>query len=91
MNLNDQIAAVTGASGGVGAATAHRPTEAGVRIIAGHNGKLAEATKIANALPGSGQRAMRIPMLKTNAIREVAAMVERMAATAPLKRIVNAG
>jgi hypothetical protein len=33
---------------------------------------------------------MRIPMLETNAIREVAAMVERMAATAPLKRIVQA-
>jgi 3-oxoacyl-[acyl-carrier protein] reductase len=76
MNLKDQVTAVTGASAGIGAATAHRLAEAGARIIAGYNGKSTEATKIANALPGSGHRGMRIPMLGTNAIREVAATVE---------------
>jgi 3-oxoacyl-[acyl-carrier protein] reductase len=39
MNLKDLVAAVTGASGGVGAAIAHRLAEAGARIIAGYNGK----------------------------------------------------
>ena len=49
----------------------------GPRVIVGYNGKSAEAAKIAAALPGAGHRAMRIPMLDTNVIREVAATVER--------------
>src|SRR6185312_1568278 len=43
----------------------------------GYNGKSAEAVDIAAALPGTGHRAMRIPMLETNVIHEVAATVER--------------
>ncbi len=77
MNLKGKAAVVTGASGGIGAATARRLAEAGVRVIVGYNGKSAEAAKIAAALPGSGHRAMRIPMLETSVIREVAATVER--------------
>jgi 3-oxoacyl-[acyl-carrier protein] reductase len=77
MNLKDKLAVVTGASGGIGGATAHHLAEAGARVIVGYNGKSAEAVKIAAALPGTGHRAMRIPMLETNVIREVAATVER--------------
>ena len=77
MNPQDKVAVVTGASGGTGAATAHGLAEAGARIIIGYNGKSAEASKIAAELPGNGHRAMRIPMLGTNVIREVAATVER--------------
>jgi 3-oxoacyl-[acyl-carrier protein] reductase len=77
MNLKDKVAVVTGASGGIGAATAHRLAEAGARVVVGYNGKSAEAAKIVAALPGTGHRAMRIPMLETNVIREVAATVER--------------
>jgi 3-oxoacyl-[acyl-carrier protein] reductase len=46
-------------------------------VVVGYNGKASDAAKIAAALPGSSHRAMRIPMLETNAIREVAATVER--------------
>src|SRR3954453_15059775 len=77
MKLKDKVAVVTGASGGIGAATAHRFAEAGARVIIGYNDRSAEAAKIAAALPGSGHRAMRIPMLETSVIREVAASVER--------------
>ncbi len=77
MNLQDKLAVVTGASGGIGAATARRLAEAGARVVVGYNNKSAEATEIAAALPGSGHRAMRIPMLETSAIREVAATIER--------------
>jgi len=77
MNLRDKVAVVTGGSGGIGAATVHRLAEAGARVIVGYNGRAAEAAKIAGGLPGGGHRAMRIPMLETNVIREVAATVER--------------
>ena len=36
-----------------------------------------DMARSAASLPGTGHRAMRIPMLETNVIREVAATVER--------------
>jgi len=77
MNLKDKVAVVTGASGGIGAAIAHRMAEAGARVIVGYNSKSSEAANIAATLPGAGHRPMRIPMLETNVIREAAATVER--------------
>jgi 3-oxoacyl-[acyl-carrier protein] reductase len=77
MNLRDKVAVVTGASGGIGAATARRLADAGARVVVGYNGKSAQAGEIAGALSGRGHRAMRIPMLETNVLREVAATVER--------------
>ena len=77
MDLNGKVAVITGASGGIGSAVAHRMAAAGAKIIAGYNSKSAEAEKLVASLSGSGHRAMRIPMLESNAIREVAATVER--------------
>jgi len=77
MNLNGKVTVVTGASGGIGAAIAHRFADAGARVILGYNNRSDEAAKIAAALPATGHRIMRIPMLETNVIREVAATVER--------------
>ena len=53
MNLKDKVAVVTGATGGIGAATARRLAEAGTRVIVGYNNNSAEAAKIASGLPGS--------------------------------------
>ena len=77
MNLQDKVVVITGASGGIGAAAAHRFAEAGARVVLGYNSNLAEAEKIAAALPGAGHRTIRLPMLETAVIREVAATVER--------------
>jgi 3-oxoacyl-[acyl-carrier protein] reductase len=35
MNLQDKVAVVTGASGGIGSATARRFAEAGCRVVVG--------------------------------------------------------
>lgn len=77
MNLNGKVAVITGASGGIGSATALRMAADGARVIVGYNSKRAEADKVVASLAGSGHQAMRIPMLETNVIREVAATIER--------------
>jgi 3-oxoacyl-[acyl-carrier protein] reductase len=77
MDLNAKVAVVTGASGAIGAATAKRLAEAGATVIVGYNSNPGQAEAVAAGLPGSGHRAMRIPMLETPVIREVAAVVAR--------------
>jgi 3-oxoacyl-[acyl-carrier protein] reductase len=77
MDLKNKVAVVTGASGGIGSATAIRLAEAGARVIAGYNTNAAEAEKLVASLAGSGHRAMRIPVLDSAAIRDVVATVEK--------------
>lgn len=77
MNLQDKVAIVTGASGGIGSAVVRRLAEAGARVILGYNNKAAEAEKIAASLPGSGHKAMKIQVLDSASLKELAATVER--------------
>ena len=77
MDLKDKVAVVTGASGAIGSAVAHRLAQAGARIVVGYNSKPEQADAVVKALPGSRHRAIRIPMLETPLIREAAAIVER--------------
>ena len=77
MDLQDKVAVITGGSGAIGAATAQRLAAGGAKIVIGYNSKLEQADAVVAALPGSGHRAVRIPMLETPLIREAAALVER--------------
>ena len=47
MNLQGKVAVVTGASGGIGSATARRLAEAGCEVVVGYNSRAAEAEKVA--------------------------------------------
>src|SRR5580692_6505646 len=62
MNLQGKVAVVTGASGGIGSATARRFAEAGCRVVVGYNSRSDGAEKVAAELPGSGHRIARMPM-----------------------------
>ena len=76
MTLKDKVAVITGASGAIGEATAHRMAEAGARVVVGYNSKAEHAEAVAEGLVGDGHRAMRIPMLETDGIRAAAAAVD---------------
>ncbi|HTI82788.1 MAG TPA: SDR family oxidoreductase [Acetobacteraceae bacterium] len=77
MNLQGKVAVITGASGGIGSATAHRFAAAGCRVVVGYNNRAEQAEKVVASLQGAGHRAARMPMEDTAALCEVAAMVER--------------
>ena len=77
MNLQGKVAVVTGASGGIGSATAHRFAEAGCRVVVGYNSRQRRPTRLSQRLPGTGHRSARMPMEDTVALRHVAAMVDR--------------
>jgi 3-oxoacyl-[acyl-carrier protein] reductase len=77
MDPRNKVAVITGATGGIGSATANRLAAAGAQVIVGYNSNAAEADRVVAGLAGSGHRAMRIPMLETPVLREVAATVER--------------
>jgi len=77
VDLHGKVGVVTGASGGIGSATARRLAEAGCRVVAGYNSRAAEAEKVTAAPAGNGHRAAHMPMEDTAALRAVAAMVER--------------
>jgi 3-oxoacyl-[acyl-carrier protein] reductase len=77
MNLQGKVAVITGASGGIGSATARRFAAAGCRIVVGYNSRAAEAEQVVASLHGTGHRIAHMPMEDTAALREAAAMVER--------------
>ena len=77
MDLKDKVAVIAGASGAIGSASAQRMAQAGAKIVVGYNTRPEQADVVVKALPGSGHRAIRIPMLETPLIREAAALVER--------------
>jgi 3-oxoacyl-[acyl-carrier protein] reductase len=76
-NLTGKVAVVTGASSGIGAASARLFAEAGAKVVVGYNQGVDRANAVVAALKGSGHRAMRLPLENTGQIRNVAAAVKQ--------------
>ena len=75
--LSGKVAVVTGASSGIGAASARLFAAAGARVVVGYNRGVDRANKIVAELAGSGHKAMHLPLEDTTQIRQVAAAVEQ--------------
>ena len=77
--LGGKVAVVTGASSGIGAASARLFAAAGARIVVGYNRGIDRANAVVAGLAGSGQagfhRAMHLPLEDTAQIKRVAAAV----------------
>ncbi|MGH6924924.1 MAG: SDR family NAD(P)-dependent oxidoreductase [Propylenella sp.] len=85
--LAGKIAVVTGASSGIGAATAHLLAAAGATVVACYNTGKERAEALVRALPGTGHRAIRICLEESRT--SVAAAAEARAAYGRCDILVN--
>jgi 3-oxoacyl-[acyl-carrier protein] reductase len=74
-DLTGKVAVITGASSGIGAASARLFAEAGARVVVGYNKGLDRAKAIAESLAGSGHKPMHLPLEDTAQIKKAAAAV----------------
>ena len=74
-----RTAVVTGASGGIGSAVAHRLASDGLAVVAGYHSAADRAERLVAALPGEGHRAMRISILEPSSLDELARSVSSSA------------
>jgi len=74
--LSGKVAVVTGASSGIGAASARLFAEAGARVVVGYNRGVDRANTVIAALKDSGHKAMHLPLEDTAQIKRVAAAVK---------------
>src|SRR5438128_5402383 len=74
-DLTGKVAVITGASSGIGAASARLFAEAGARVVVGYNKGVDRANRVAGELAGDGHKAMHLPLEDTAQIRRVAAAV----------------
>src|ERR1700733_1868602 len=73
--LSGKVAVVTGASSGIGAASAKLFAQAGARVVVGYNRGIDRANAVVAGLEGSGHKAIHLPLEDTAEIRKVAALV----------------
>jgi 3-oxoacyl-[acyl-carrier protein] reductase len=74
-DLKGRVALVTGASRGIGAATATVLAEAGARVVITHRDSAADADAVCAALPGEGHRVIRASAADTPALEAAASSV----------------
>src|SRR6516162_11336955 len=74
-SLAGKVAVVTGGSSGIGAASVRLLAAAGARVVVGYNKGTDRAATLIAELPGSGHRAMYLPMEDSVQIRKVAEAV----------------
>lgn len=84
-----KVALVTGASGGIGKATAARLAALGSAVVVGYNSRREKAEEVVAALQGSGHCAMRIAIDDQASIAEAAAAIDKRHGR--LDALINSG
>src|ERR1051325_7126890 len=74
-DLTAKVAVITGASSGIGAASARLFAEAGARVVVGYNKGADRAKAVVEGLAGTGHKSMRLPLEDSAEIRKAAAAV----------------
>lgn len=75
-DLNSRVAVVTGASRGIGAATARELAAAGARVVITHRDSAEGAASVLGSLEGDGHRVIQASAADTGALKKAAASVE---------------
>jgi 3-oxoacyl-[acyl-carrier protein] reductase len=75
-SLSGKVAVVTGASSGIGAASARLFAKAGARVVVGYNRGVDRANAVVAELAGDGHRAIYLPLEDTAEINRVAGWVK---------------
>jgi 3-oxoacyl-[acyl-carrier protein] reductase len=75
MSLSGKVAVVTGASSGIGAATAKVFAAAGATVIVGYNNGRDRAEAVASALNGTGHKAVQLTLEDGNSVVEFAGKI----------------
>ena len=65
IDLTGKVAVITGASSGIGAASAKLFAEAGARVVVGYNRGVERANAVVGGLAGRGHKAMHLPLEDT--------------------------
>ena len=73
--LSEQVALVTGASRGIGAATARVLSEAGARVIITHRNSAAGAEEVLGSLTGGGHRIIQVSATDSEGLQAASASV----------------
>ncbi len=70
--MSPSTVVVTGATGGIGSAICHRLAADGYAVVIGYNSRADRAEELSGELPGAGHRALRLPVLDSEALAETA-------------------
>ena len=75
-DLAQRVAVMTGGSSGIGAATARRLAAAGATVWVGYNKGADRAAAVVSELPGSGHRAVHLPLEDSAALKTAVAAIK---------------